>query len=436
MKTLSRSLPLALLLLCSSFLHTQEAPITSMQRGFIGVMLNEIKDDVKRNYYDPKYHGVDLDARFKQAAEYVKTSTTYNQAISIVAWSLKPLNDSHTYLIPPTRPVKVSYSYDLQIIGNKCYATAIEPGGEAEKSGLKVGDRILSMNGIGLDRATFWEANYLYRILRPQTADQIVVEGANALPRTLNIAARVTARPHHLHLGIEDFDQTREAQTRRKKFAPRSHELGNAAIIWKLPSFSQDERVVDEMIRQTARFPALILDLREDGGGSEAVLLRFLASLFDHEVKVGDRITRKGVEPLVAKAQGGKPYPGKVIVLVDERSASASEIFARVLQLQNRGTVIGDQTAGSVMEAMLFRHPFGRSDDEIYGTMISHADIQMTDGKSLERVGVMPDEELLPTAEELANNRDPVLARAARLVGAELSAEDAGKLFPIEWSKD
>jgi len=57
----------------------------------------------------------------------------------------------------------------------------------------------------------------------------------------------------------------------------------------------------------------------------------------------------------------------------------------------------------------------------------------MKDGKSLEHVGVVPDELLLPTAADLAAGRDPVLARAITLLGGSLDAAAAGKLFPVEW---
>jgi len=165
---------------------------------------------------------------------------------------------------------------------------------------------------------------------------------------------------------------------------------------------------------------------------------KFIGAFFDHDVKIGDRKGRAELKPQIAKTRGGKAYTGKLVVLVDSNSASAAEIFARIVQLEKRGVVLGDRSAGAVMEGKYYVHaiPLDRVNVTQYGAMITVANLIMTDGKSLENVGVMPDERILPTAADLAAGRDPVLARATQLAGAELTPDEAAKIFPFEWPKD
>ena len=45
-----------------------------------------------------------------------------------------------------------------------------------------------------------------------------------------------------------------------------------------------------------------------------------------------------------------------------------------------------------------------------------------------------PDEIVVPTAQELADGKDPVLARAAEKLGAALEPKTAGQIFVFEWA--
>ena len=174
--------------------------------------------------------------------------------------------------------------------------------------------------------------------------------------------------------------------------------------------------------------------MRGNGGGSEKTMLRLLGNLFDHDVKVGTIKRRTETKELVAKTRGAdKVYKGKVIVLVDSGSGSAAEVVARVLQIEKRGTVVGDRSAGAVMRSRYHPHAYGSGTSVFYGVSITDADLVMTDGTSLENVGVTPDEVHLMKGADMAEGLDTGLARAVEIAGFQLDPKRAGGLFPIEW---
>jgi C-terminal processing protease CtpA/Prc len=137
---------------------------------------------------------------------------------------------------------------------------------------------------------------------------------------------------------------------------------------------------------------------------------------------------------LVAKPHGHQ-FKGNLVVMIDSGSASCSEVFARVVQLEKRGKIIGDRSAGAVMESTFYPRQEGLSQMTFYAVQVTIGNLILTDGKSLEKNPVTPDELTLPTPEDLAVGRDPVLSRALELSGTNVSSESAGKLFPHVWRR-
>jgi C-terminal processing protease CtpA/Prc len=75
----------------------------------------------------------------------------------------------------------------------------------------------------------------------------------------------------------------------------------------------------------------------------------------------------------------------------------------------------------------------GGNDEILYGVSVTNADVIMSDGNSLEHIGVMPNQRVITTPADLAANRDPVLAMAIKLLGGDISPEQAGKIFQYKW---
>jgi C-terminal processing protease CtpA/Prc len=225
----------------------------------------------------------------------------------------------------------------------------------------------------------------------------------------------------------------REEETADHQLRQRHYEIDDV-MIWKMAEFDLKDDEVDHMFGIAKKHKALVLDLRDNPGGAVVTLDHMLGNVFEEDVKIGDRKGRKELKPQLAKGRGKNAFTGKIVVLVDSRSASAAELFARVMQLEKRGTVVGDRSSGSVMESRHYAESLGLDTKVFYGFSITDADLIMKDGKSLEHSGLVPDEIVLPTASDLAEGKDPALVRAAELAGLKLEPTQAGKLFPYEWS--
>lgn len=411
--------------------------MSKFDRARIEEMLSIVANDVNKHYYDPDFHGVDWDAKVQEAKQKIDRETSLGMALSHIAAALDSLNDSHTFFVPPERPVRAEYGWEFEMIGDRCYVTHAQPGSDAEARGLKPGDQVLTINGYTPTRENLWKMHYAFRILRPQPALKLALRDPAGQERQVEVMTKFTPKPRVEDLtGNGMWNLVLEAESQNHFRRPRTTEVGDDLLVIKLPEFLLTHQEVEDLIHKANKRASLILDLRGNPGGAIESLEFLVGGMFDHEIKVADQVERDKTKPLNAKSMGGGAFKGKLAVLIDSNSASAAELFARIVQLEKRGVVLGDRSSGSVMEAKEYSYKVGDDVIVVFGASITWANLLMTDGKSLEHAGVTPDEIVLPGAADLAAGRDPVLARAAEVLGVKLSAEDAGKLFPYEWPRN
>jgi carboxyl-terminal processing protease len=437
MRCRSKSLIVSLLVLSwlfrDSSAYAQPAQrLSEDDRYRISEILRDAHDEVKKHYYDPNLRGLNWDARYEEFAAMVSQAHSLGEGFRVVAAFLAGLNDSHVFFVPPRRVNSYDDGYRFALVGSNCFITQIRPGSDAAAK-LHIGDQIVTLDGYNVNREDYHDLAYFLRVLSPMPAAQLVLRAPDGTTRSVTVNDRVRAGKAEMDLTDTPDFVNLILQEENASHATRSRiaEMGDIAI-WKLQRFDLDTTEVEHFIGVARKHKVLILDLRGNPGGSVDTVKVIVGSLFDEDIKICDRVERKDTKELIAKRQGN-PFDGKLIVLIDAGSASGSELLARSIQLEHRGTVIGDKSAGAVMEAKFYDDSRGVDVKFFYGFSVTEANLIMTDGKTLEKSGVTPDELVLPTAADLAAGRDPVLARAVELAGAKLDALEAGKMFPFEW---
>ncbi len=463
--------------LCVWFLFPSAFPrpeqYTKADREFAQEMLNKVAKDIPKYYYDSKLHGVDWDGKVQEAKKNVDAAHSLDRAVSEIAALLDSLNDSHTAFYPPPRSNTYDYGFRMEMIGERCFVTRVLSGSDAERKGLKAGNEILAINDQPVSRNTIWRIQYIYEVLRPQPGLRLFLTDSGSPSRQLE--AMATIRPSTLtkyfqHQGINQI--VRDSENAHDAREPRYFEKGDDLLVVKIPMFAFSAEDADKIIGNMRKHKGVVLDLRgnhvgftgpldlllardfqkdniskvrirrglvldpgDNYGEFPETVERLLGGIFQYDRKIYDRVGRDSGKAVVATGRHHDAFTGRFAVLIDSESASASEVFARVVQLEKRGFVVGDRSAGMVMESKFYPHEVNLDSVIFYGASITDADLVMTDGKSLEHVGVEPDIVILPAAQDLANGRDPALSKAAGMVGVKLSPEEAGAAIPYEDSK-
>jgi C-terminal processing protease CtpA/Prc len=360
-------------LICLSFgtsLNAQTDKIEPKDRERAKTMLADMRDAMKKNYYDPKFHGVDLEARYETFKERLAKADTLGDSYRTIAAFMSGFDDSHTFFIPPRRSYRSEYGYRMQIVGDACYITEIRPETDAAAK-LHIGDQVVSLDGYGVNRKDLWQLDYYLNQLAPKPASEFTLRSPAGTIRKEQVLTKYIQGKHLKDLtlshGVDNdiynviFEQDKERRLLRSRYVEQGE-----VMIWKMPAFVLSEADMDHLMSIARKHKALVVDLRGNPGGYVFTLNHLIGSVFDHDVKIGERVTRKGEKPMVAKTRGNSAFLGDLVVLVDSGSASAAELFARVIQIEHRGKVIGDRSSGSVMESLRYEFQAGAADIAVF----------------------------------------------------------------------
>lgn len=273
-----------------------------------------------------------LDLINRKYVDNVNTDSLGSIAIQSILEGLDP----HSVYIPPTRLAEINedlegvffgIGIEFRIINDTTNAIRVLEGGPSQKAGLRPGDKIIRVND-SLVAGNHTNEETLKNLMRGKGGSKVNV---TLLRDGNSIKKEITRGPVRLYSVDASYminDTT--GFIRISRFSETTYKEFMAAM--------------DSLHRSGMK--ALILDLRDNGGGilTEAI---YIADEFLNDNKlitytVGAHSPRKEYRC----DKEGVFEKGPLVVLINEGTASASEVLAGALQDWSRATIIGRRSFG------------------------------------------------------------------------------------------
>lgn len=281
-------------------------------------------------------------------------------------------------------------------------------GSPAEQAGIKPRDRILKINGVPTGQLTLDEAAERMRgPIGSQVTLTVVAEDESiAQARELDIVRnRITLNPVYAELRMAE-NGAPVGYIRLSQFnANAASEVANA--IQKLESQQAD---------------AYILDLRSNPGGLLQAGIE-VARLWLDEGTIVYTVNRNGIQDSFS-ATGKALTQDPLVVLVNQGTASASEILAGALQDNGRAKLVGENTFGKGLIQSLFNLSDGS------GLAVTIAKYETPNHHDINKLGIPPDL-VVPldptlTREQVGTDADPQYQAAVELLSQPAVLAGAG----------
>jgi carboxyl-terminal processing protease len=386
---------------------------------------NEIND----HYYDPSFKGVNWREVYKLYLPLVEAVKSDSEFYPLLNKMVGELRDAHTRVLPPALLASLqsqkrpSPGFIVEEIEGKPVITSVTDDSDAARAGIEPGMIVLTID----EQPAADKIAAVRKTFGPSSSTRL--DDTRAYAASFGGPAGTTLKLKLQRADGSSFEAsvTRRLQPTAAKLTARLLPSGHAYTAFNqfTPEVTKEFK---EALRNFRNAPGLIIDLRNNNGGSSQALYPFAASFYNAKTLFLRDTTRTGKQlpdspplEIFLGEQGEQLYSGPVVILVGPRSGSTSELFAAAMQETKRAIVIGRQSCGCAVGINKQRRLKG-------GGVLEIGEVLWLtpSGRKIEGEGVVPDRLVVPNIGDLQNKRDPVIEAAEKNL-QELSSGSATK---------
>jgi carboxyl-terminal processing protease len=388
--------------------------------------------EIKNNFvYFDRCPGLSTDSLFLSYLPKVRSAPSTRDYYSLLMEFCAQFRDGHTMVDVPNELFLDMYSrlpFDTRLVEDKVLITALLSD-SLQEEGVRVGMEIISVDGIPVGQ--YAKQNILPYISastsqsrRAETYELYLLCGSNDKPVELGLKDAsghvITKRIPRSYHRILSFEKSVEFQ-----LLP-----GNIAYV-ALNSFGSSAvtAAFDSLFPAIGKSRALIVDVRRNTGGNSDEAFNILGYLTDKPIALFTtserdyRPFRRAMGrplPWIVKdhdswpPDGSKYFDKPVVVLSSALTASAADDFCMAFDAMQRGTIIGEPTAGSTGQPLNFSLPGGGRG------RVCTIHCMYPDGKEYVGVGVQPQLVVHPTVSDVRAGNDTVLRAAQTYLATKI----------------
>ncbi len=367
-------------------------------------MFIETWANVKENFYNETFHGLNWEAKRDEYAAYLPHVQTRADLRTLITNLLGELNSSHTGFTSNGDEEKTFYTTRTQATGivfdqqNPWTVSSIVKYSAADKKGKNImpGDVLVSVNGVTVNPSQ----NREYYFSRPSLDSEIQLGFKRG-------TTEYTVKLHPQNFGeVNDLQYDEWIASNQKRVDEKSKKRIAYAYMKNMGVGELNKFIID-MTSEAYNRDALILDLRYNTGGNvHDNVLQFLSQrpYLKWKYREGEFTVQPNFTP------AGKP----MVILVNEQSLSDAEMTTAGFKELKLGKVIGTET----YRWIIFTSGKGLVDGSFY--RLPSWGCYTLDGKNLEATGVTPDIFVPMDFKDRLEGRDPQIDKAVEEIMKEL----------------